>query len=143
MVEQNILEPSTSPWGAPCLLVKKKPEHGLQVTPRLVDKLIKVEPWSVNESNPEQTNPNEEEDTPPEISQSRRNPQFENGSFIVYEKLGDIFDDDIRIMIEELHAWLKSQKDISRQLEKRANTSTQKIPSSKRFFKALVEFVSC
>jgi hypothetical protein len=46
MVEQNILEPSTSPWGAPCLLVKKKTEHGLQVTPRLVDKLIKVEPWS-------------------------------------------------------------------------------------------------
>jgi hypothetical protein len=36
MVEQNILEPSTSPWGAPCLLVKKKTEHGLQVTPRLV-----------------------------------------------------------------------------------------------------------
>ena len=30
MVEQNILEPS------PCLLVKKKTEHGLQVTPRLV-----------------------------------------------------------------------------------------------------------
>jgi hypothetical protein len=24
MVEQNILEPPTSPWGAPCLLVKKK-----------------------------------------------------------------------------------------------------------------------
>jgi hypothetical protein len=111
MVEQNILEPSTSPWGAPCLLVKKKTEHGLQVTPRLVDKLIKVEPWSVNETNPKQTNRNEEEDTPPEISQSHSNPQFENGSFIVYEKLGDFFDDDIRIMIEELHAWLKSQKD--------------------------------
>ncbi|CAB4002757.1 Retrovirus-related Pol poly from transposon [Paramuricea clavata] len=36
MVEQNILEPSTSPWGAPCLLVKKKTERGVQVTPRLV-----------------------------------------------------------------------------------------------------------
>ena len=36
MVEQNILEPSTSPWGAPCLLVLKKTEHGLQVTPSLV-----------------------------------------------------------------------------------------------------------
>jgi hypothetical protein len=24
MVEQNIFEPSTSPWGAPCLLVKIK-----------------------------------------------------------------------------------------------------------------------
>jgi hypothetical protein len=79
--------------------------------PTNVDKLIKVEPWSVNESNPGQTNPNEEEDTPPEISQSHRKPQFENGSFIVYEKLGDFFDHDIRIMIEELHAWLKSQKD--------------------------------
>ena len=79
--------------------------------PTNVAKLIKVEPWSVNESNPEQTNPNEEEDTPPEISQSHSNLQFENGSFIVYEKLGDLFDDDIRIMIEELHAWLKSQKD--------------------------------
>jgi hypothetical protein len=47
--------------------------------------LIKVEPWSVNKSNPGQTNPNKEEDTP------ARNPQFENGSFIVYEKLGDFF----------------------------------------------------
>ena len=36
MLEQNILEPSTSPWSAPCLLVKKKAKHGLQVTPRLV-----------------------------------------------------------------------------------------------------------
>ena len=43
MVEQNILEPSTSPWGAPCLLAKKKTEHGLQVAPRLVDKLIKID----------------------------------------------------------------------------------------------------
>jgi hypothetical protein len=76
-----------------------------------VDELIKVEPWSVNESNPEQTNPNEEEFTQPEISQSHSNPQLENGSFIVYEKIGDFFDDDIRIMIEELHPWLKSQKD--------------------------------
>ena len=48
--------------------------------PTNVDKLIKVEPWSVNESNPGQTNPNEEEDIPPEILQSHRNPQFENGS---------------------------------------------------------------
>ena len=36
MLEQNIVEHSTSPWGAPCFLVKKKMEHGLQVTPRLV-----------------------------------------------------------------------------------------------------------
>ena len=71
--------------------------------PTNVEKLIKVEPWSVNESNSGQTIPHEEEDTQPEISQSHRNPQFENGSFIVYEKLGDLFDDDIRIMIEELH----------------------------------------
>ena len=33
MLEQNILEHSTSPWGDPCLLVKKKTEHGLHVTP--------------------------------------------------------------------------------------------------------------
>ena len=79
--------------------------------PTNVDKLIKVEPWSVNESNPGQTNPNEEDGQTNPISQSHRNPQFENGSFIVYEKLGDFFDDDIRIMIEELHAWLKLQKD--------------------------------
>ena len=32
MLERNILEPSTSP----CLLVKKKTEHDLQVAPRLV-----------------------------------------------------------------------------------------------------------
>jgi hypothetical protein len=30
-----------------------------------MDKLINVERWSVNEPNPEQTNPNEEEDTTP------------------------------------------------------------------------------
>ena len=37
-------------------------------------------------------------------------PQFENGSFVVYEKLGDILDDDIKTMIEELYDWLKSQE---------------------------------
>ena len=35
MLEQNILKPSTSPWGAPYLLVKRKTEHGRQVAPRL------------------------------------------------------------------------------------------------------------
>ena len=36
------MEPSTSPWGAPCLLVKKKIEHGLQVAPRLVSDYRKL-----------------------------------------------------------------------------------------------------
>ena len=36
MIEQDILEPSNSPWEAPCLLVKKKSEHGMKITPRLV-----------------------------------------------------------------------------------------------------------
>ena len=36
MIEQDILEPSNSPWGAPCLLVKKKSEHGMKISPRLV-----------------------------------------------------------------------------------------------------------
>ena len=36
MIEQDILEPSNSPWGAPCLLVKKKSEHGMKMSPRLV-----------------------------------------------------------------------------------------------------------
>ena len=36
MLEQNMLEPSISPWGAPCLLAKKKTEHDLQVGRRLV-----------------------------------------------------------------------------------------------------------
>ncbi|CAB3996055.1 Hypothetical predicted protein [Paramuricea clavata] len=107
-------------WTGPYRIVEQMPngdnyrlehvEAAKILDPTKVDKLIKVEPWSVNESNPGQTNPNKE-DTPPEISQSHRNPQSENGSFIVYEKLGDFFDDDIRAMIEELHAWLKSQKD--------------------------------
>jgi hypothetical protein len=49
MVEQNILEPSTSPLATPCLLVKKKTEHGLQVTPppRLV--------WDYRNSQTEQS----------------------------------------------------------------------------------------
>ena len=36
MIEQDILEPSNSPWGAPCYLVKKKSEHGMKITPRLI-----------------------------------------------------------------------------------------------------------
>ena len=36
IIEQDILEPSNSPWGAPCLLVKNKSEHGMKITPRLV-----------------------------------------------------------------------------------------------------------
>ena len=35
-VTQGIQEPSSLPWGAPCLLVKKKPENGIPVPPRLV-----------------------------------------------------------------------------------------------------------
>ena len=35
MLEQHILEPSTSPWGAPYLLLKRKTEYSLQVAPRL------------------------------------------------------------------------------------------------------------
>ena len=36
MIEQGILEPSNSPWGAPCISVKKKSEHGMKISPRLV-----------------------------------------------------------------------------------------------------------
>ena len=36
MLTQGILDPSSSPWRAPCLLVKKKPENGIPVPPRLV-----------------------------------------------------------------------------------------------------------
>ena len=36
MVTQRIQEPSSLPWGAPCLLVKKNPENGIPVPPRLV-----------------------------------------------------------------------------------------------------------
>ena len=36
MIEQDILVPSNSPWGAPCLLVKKKSEHGMKISPRRV-----------------------------------------------------------------------------------------------------------
>ena len=42
MIEQDILEPSNSPWGAPCLLVKKKSEHGMKISPRLVDDYRKL-----------------------------------------------------------------------------------------------------
>ena len=42
-IEQDNLEPSNSPWGAPCLLVKKKSEHGMKISPRLVCRLSKTE----------------------------------------------------------------------------------------------------
>ena len=55
---------------------------------------MKVEPWSVIQPNHQQLNPVEGEDS----------------SFVVYEKLGDILDDDIKTMIEELYDWLKSRE---------------------------------
>ena len=42
-------------------------ETGQFLDPTIVDKLVKVEPWSINRPNPEQLNPNSGEDTPPEI----------------------------------------------------------------------------
>ena len=36
ILEENILAPSTTLWGAPCLLVKKKTEHSIQAAPCLI-----------------------------------------------------------------------------------------------------------
>ena len=84
-------------------------ETGKLLDPTNIDKLVKVEPWSVNKPNHQQLNPIEGEDTPPDNPPSIPIPQFENGSLVVYEKLGDILDDDIKTMIKELCDWLKLQ----------------------------------
>ena len=79
-------------------------ETGKLLDPTKVDKLVKVEPRSINKLNPEQLNPNSREDTPPETPP--HSAQFEKGSltFIAQENLEDILDDDIRIMIEKLYS---------------------------------------
>ena len=87
-------------------------ETGKLLDPTNVDKLVKVEPWSISKPNPDQLNSNSGDDTPPETPPHHLSAQFENGSFIVNEKFGDILDDDNnRIMIEELCVWLKSQNE--------------------------------
>ena len=108
-------------WTGPYRVVERMPngdnyrlehvETGKLLDPTSVDKLVRVEPWSINRPNPEQLNPNSGEDIQPETPSHHLSAQFENGSFIVHEKLGDILDDDIRIMIEELYVWLKSQNE--------------------------------
>ena len=84
-------------------------ETGKLLDPTNVDKLIKVEPWAAEQPNSEESIPNNGEDTSPENPLSRSDEQYENGTFIVYEKLGDILDDDVKLMIEELFDWLKVQ----------------------------------
>ena len=36
MISQGIVKPSHSPWGAPCILVRKPPEKGIPQPPRFV-----------------------------------------------------------------------------------------------------------
>jgi hypothetical protein len=106
-------------WSGPYRIVERMPnddnyrlehvETGKLLDPTNVDKLIKVEPWAAEQPNSEESIPNNGEDTSPENPLSRSDEQYENGTFIVYEKLGDILDDDVKLMIEELFDWLKVQ----------------------------------
>ena len=76
-------------WTGPFCIVEKmsdadtyRLEHvetGKLLDPTNIDKLVKVEPWSVNQPNHQQLNPVEGQDTLPDNPPSIPIPQFKNG----------------------------------------------------------------
>ena len=111
-------------------------ETGKLLDPTKVDKVVKVEPWSINKLNGEQLNPVTQETTLLPETPPHHLSAFENGSFIVKEKFGDTVSPPTT---SELHVKVtKSQNE-----HKSSTGQACKDESVRRFFKVLVKFANC